>query len=385
MYMERKQHILENLIYAIIWLVILIVPVFSFYSEGTVEWKEARQYWLTILPFFLLFIINNYALIPFFLLRKRSWIYLLAIAGTVAILFTVWPGRSFVKRVQPFPDGREFVDQRGRQGPPPGMREGQFPPNHQLEGERPRELQEQFRDGRRPLHKPFFPPPILIDWMIALLVVGLNLAMRFLFKSMRDDRQIKELEKQTLQAELNYLKAQVNPHFFMNTLNNIHALIDIDTEKAKETVIELSKIMRYVLYEAEQARVPLGKEIQFLENYTALMRIRYADGVDIQTTFPEVVPEAQIPPLLLVTLLENAYKHGISYRRKSFVYSTLQVVNERLAYMVMNSTSTDTQPQGGVGMENLRKRLSLLYPNNYTLDVEQNEDEYVVTLNIPIS
>ncbi len=152
------------------------------------------------------------------------------------------------------------------------------------------------------------------DWLLAVLVIGCNLAIRFLFKSIQDDRHLKELESQRLKTELNYLKAQVNPHFFMNTLNNIHALIDIDGERAKETVIELSRIMRYVLYDADRPTVPLRKEMEFIDNYIRLMRIRYAGEVEIRTLCPADPPDVQVPPLMLITLTENAFKHGMSYR-----------------------------------------------------------------------
>ena len=107
---------------------------------------------------------------------------------------------------------------------------------------------------------------------LALLVVGINVAIKLLFKSMRDEEALKELEHQHLQSELQYLKYQINPHFFMNTLNNIHALVDMDAGKAKRTIVELSKLMRYVLYEASNRTILLSREIQFLDNYIALMK-----------------------------------------------------------------------------------------------------------------
>ena len=123
-------------------------------------------------------------------------------------------------------------------------------------------------------------------------MVGFNVAIKLLFKSIRDDRHLKELEKQNLQTELEYLKHQINPHFFMNTLNNIHALIDVDTEKAKESVIELSKIMRYILYDSSQPIISLQKEITLLNNYIALMRIRYTDSIDISVNIADNLPDA---------------------------------------------------------------------------------------------
>ena len=111
----------------------------------------------------------------------------------------------------------------------------------------------------------------------------------------------------------------------MNTLNNIHALVDIDTGKAKSTIVELSKLMRYVLYEASNKTILLSREIQFLENYVTLMSLRYPDRVSIEKNFPLEVPEVQIPPLLFVSFVENAFKHGISYRKESFVHVVMQL------------------------------------------------------------
>ena len=117
---------------------------------------------------------------------------------------------------------------------------------------------------------------------------------------MRDEEALKELEHQHLQSELQYLKYQINPHFFMNTLNNIHALVDMDAGKAKRTIVELSKLMRYVLYEASNRTILLSREIQFLDNYIALMKLRYTGRVRIECCMPDEVPEVQIPPLLFL-------------------------------------------------------------------------------------
>jgi len=225
---------------------------------------------------------------------------------------------------------------------------------------------------------------MLNDYMVAVLVVGFNIAIRYLFKSMRDEGRIRHLEAHNLQAELNYLKAQINPHFFMNTLNNIHALIDIDADRAKESVIELSKIMRYVLYEADMPRIQLGREIAFIENYVSLMRIRFSDEVDVRMSFPSPVPDIKVPPMLLVTLVENAFKHGISYRRDSFIHVALTVDGGRLRYTVANSASESLAGRPGVGMENMRKRLGLLFgEGGYTLSAHPTLDRYTVTLEIP--
>ena len=222
------------------------------------------------------------------------------------------------------------------------------------------------------------------DWLLAVLVIGCNLAIRFLFKSIQDDRHLKELESQRLKTELNYLKAQVNPHFFMNTLNNIHALIDIDGERAKETVIELSRIMRYVLYDADRPTVPLRKEMEFIDNYIRLMRIRYAGEVEIRTLCPADPPDVQVPPLMLITLTENAFKHGMSYREGSFIDIRLTVEEGVFSYTVENSVAPDAERGSGVGLENLRKRLGLLYGSAGSLETRNAGGRYTAKLKIPV-
>ena len=230
-----------------------------------------------------------------------------------------------------------------------------------------------------------FPPFLHFHILTILLIIGLNVAIKFLFKSIRDDHRMKDLEKQTSETELAYLKHQINPHFFMNTLNNIHALIDIDKEKAQQTILELSKIMRYVLYEASLPSVPLEKEIHFLSNYIELMKIRYTEQVDIRISLPEQIPDTQIPPLLFISFLENAFKHGISYRKASFIHLSMEIKEQELHCLFVNSNfNTQHTQEAGIGLENIRKRLHLLYHTNYTLHIENKDNQYRVLLIIPI-
>ena len=226
----------------------------------------------------------------------------------------------------------------------------------------------------------------LIHCVIAFLMVGFNIAVKLFFKSFRDEEMLKELEHQRLQSELQYLKYQINPHFFMNTLNNIHALVDIDTGKAKSTIVELSKLMRYVLYEASNKTILLLREVQFLENYVTLMSLRYPEKVSIEKNFPLEVPEVQIPPLLFISFVENAFKHGVSYRKESFVHVVMQLEEgNRLAFRCTNSTGTSSDEQHhGIGLENIRKRLRLLFGNDYTLSITEEDDKFDVLLIIPL-
>lgn len=369
---EKKQFLLENLIYLIIWLVIFAAPLFNlnYPQSGERDWGMILMMWKRTLPFFFLFLLNNYVLAPFFLIRRKSWKYVLFVVLALLVL-------SVFELRRPFPP----AESRDRRPPFPQEERFRFPDGRQREGNPGRQA--------RPFPSsppfPFFLRLMVNHWVIAILLLGLNIATKFLFKSIRDDRRLRELEKHTLEVELNYLKAQVNPHFFMNTLNNIHALIDLDTEKAKRTIIELSKMMRYVLYGANQTQVSLAKEIQFIENYVTLMRIRYTEGIEIRMQLPQAIPEATIPPLLLVTIIENAFKHGVSYRHSSFVHIVIAIGDERLSCLVANRVLPSLTPRHpGMGLENMRKRLSLLYENNYTLDTQQSDEEYRVTLIIPL-
>ena len=212
------------------------------------------------------------------------------------------------------------------------------------------------------------------------------MGIKLMYQSIRDEQTMAELKRQNLQAEMDYLKYQINPHFFMNTLNNIHALIDIDTDSAKSAVIELSKMMRYVLYDSGHARTTIDRDLQFLRNYIELMRIRYTDDVEIGIDVAEGVPmQASIPPLLLIVFVENAFKHGVSYHRRSFIRIALGYAAGRVSATIANSRAprpADSRP--GIGLDNVRKRLALIYgEDNYTLDIRPEEDRFTVQLTIP--
>ena len=214
----------------------------------------------------------------------------------------------------------------------------------------------------------------------------MNLGVKFYFKTRDDQKKLLRLEKENLEQQLEYLKYQINPHFFMNTLNNIHALVDIDAEKAKSTILELSKMMRFILYEGDKQGVPLTREFDFIRNYITLMELRYTDKVQIRVNLPQQAPDRLIPPLMLITFIENAFKHGISYQHPSFIDIMVDVQDDRLHFTCNNSKAEKSNPEkGGVGLTNVRQRLKLLYDNNYTLHIQDNPDTYQVQLTIPLS
>lgn len=238
-----------------------------------------------------------------------------------------------------------------------------------------------------------FGGPSTVAFNIMLLLLGLNVGAKYYFKSLDDRKRMKDLERDNLNQQLQYLKYQINPHFFMNTLNNIHALVDIDPEEAKHTIEVLSKLMRYVLYDADKPMAPLQKELDFLGHYINLMRIRYTDNVRIAVSLPASVPDILVPSLLFATFVENAFKHGVSYQKDSFIEVSVRVdeMTRELDFFCNNSKKTDAKEKqvkssnkkGGVGLQNAIKRLKLIYGNEYELKIDANAEEYRLLLRLP--
>ena len=193
-----------------------------------------------------------------------------------------------------------------------------------------------------------------------------------------------------LRSELEYLKYQVNPQFFMNSLNNIHALIDINKNKAQAAVQELSGMMRYLLYDKASMFVPLEKEISFLKNYIELMRLRYTDKLELSTDFSTEPQGVFVPSLLFTQFVENAFKHGVTYKKKSLIYVSLDLdeAGEYVLFVCRNTLhdaakATTLPSQGGIGIENARKRLELLYGGKASMRIDNDGEWYNVELKIP--
>lgn len=172
----------------------------------------------------------------------------------------------------------------------------------------------------------------------------------------------------------------------MNTLNNIHSLVDFNKEEAKEAIIKLSKMMRYLLYETATDKTTLKREVEFLESYINLMKLRFNEKVMISLNLPSAIPDITLPPFIFISLIENAFKHGISYRDESFINIDLILLKEKLLLVINNSKNEKNQIEdfSGIGIENTRKRLDLLYGTNYSLDITSDKDLFTVNLSIPL-
>ena len=203
------------------------------------------------------------------------------------------------------------------------------------------------------------------------------------------DQKLKEMEAARAQAELRNLRNQINPHFLLNTLNNIYALTAFDTAKAQEAIQVLSKMMRHILYDYQKPMIPLKEEIDFLENYVKLMRIRLPQSVEV--TFNAVQPTGtvEVAPMILISLVENAFKHGTSPTEKSFVHINISTNGQQLICDIQNSNNPKTASDHsghGIGLQQVERRLQLAYPDRYTWEqgTRDNDKTYYSTITIQL-
>jgi LytS/YehU family sensor histidine kinase len=182
------------------------------------------------------------------------------------------------------------------------------------------------------------------------------------------DQKLKEAEAAHATAELRNLRSQINPHFLLNTLNNIYALTAFDTPKAQEAIQELYKMLRHILYDYQQTTVSLADEIEFLQNYVNLMRIRLQQSVDVQFNISTLNTSVEIAPLLFISLVENAFKHGVSPSEPSFIHIHIESDEHKVVCDIQNSNhpkTADDNSGHGIGLRNVQRRLDLYYPDHY--------------------
>jgi hypothetical protein len=344
---------IEILLYVVIWALVFSVPYFSERSSGHINWNEVAKNWTNVTGYLVVFLVNVYILVPRFLLKKRFLNYFISVFALVFFII------ALPLLLQP--------------GIPPYS----GPPN----------------DGLRTpgINSPMQKPPIMVfadNLIICILLLGAGTAISMMKKWLSEEKLRINAEKEQLKTSLALLRHQVSPHFFMNTLNNIHTLIELDSEKAQDAVDRLSTLMRYLLYDSAQSTIELKKEIEFIHSFISLMQLRHSEEVDVKTVIPEQIPNVQIPPMLFISLIENAFKHGVCYPLKSYIYFELYIEGTYLHCIVKNSKHKNTANQhgeySGIGLGNIKDSLRLLYEDNFRLNILDTENEFEVTLSIPI-
>lgn len=211
-------------------------------------------------------------------------------------------------------------------------------------------------------------------------------ALAYFIRSQKQEKQLRELKEQQLNAELNYLKIQLQPHFFFNTLNNIYSLTLQGSEKAAPLIAKHSDIMRYILYEASKPKLKLKQEIDFLKTYTEVEAIRYSDKIRITFESQGINETARIEPLLLLPFIENTFKHGIREEiNEGYIHIIISLVENEISAEIRNSKISDQEKKSankGIGLENIAKRLQILYPGAHKMEILEDDYSYELRLTL---
>ncbi len=234
--------------------------------------------------------------------------------------------------------------------------------------------------------------PEMIDVMMLFFnmffVVFVAIAIKFYKRWNEKDYREQKVQKEKVEAELQMLKTQINPHFLFNTLNSIYVLAMKKSDQTASIVLRLSDILDYILYKIDAPKIPVSSEIQIIENYIELEKIRFTDRIDLSFTSNFTSKDIQIPPMLIIPFVENAFKHGVAKSmEKSWIRIAIEETDGLLSIAVSNSKSQNsiTSKTGGIGLVNVTKRLNLLYGDSYTLNITENSTRYDVHLSIPLN
>jgi two-component system, LytTR family, sensor kinase len=364
---ETKEQISRIIFHLLVWIVILGLPILAAKRFQMGRNFQLTFYTLTAIDA-LIFYVNYLFLVPILFFRKNKYRYFIAI---LALLFCLYFVSAFANEHVNSLITRNNPEQLARL--PNGAH---VPGSMQPPGLRPR----------------FFiamPNAHLIGYTLSsVFMVFLSMGLRVLERQTKIEKMQGEMEKAKLNAELALLKSQISPHFFFNTLNNIYSLIGRSNEDSKDAVIKLSKMMRYVLNESGQDSTHLSDEIEFMNNYIDLMKLRMGAKTRLKVDFPAINNDLMIPHLLFISLIENAFKYGISVQEESFINISLDCVGNNIIFKCENGLSESNNgpifASTGIGLENLKKRLGLLYPGRHDLDIGRTKNKFEVNLLIQL-
>jgi two-component system sensor histidine kinase AlgZ len=337
--LQRKREVLIHTAFWVVYLSFIINHITSYQTGPHIHWGRVLLASLISISYLIaLSYLNYFYLMPVFLLKKRIGSFIFGFASAFAILTALRVGAETVAF------------------------------DHSWE------LQSAVRTQ------------LIIQSTISDLFIVLFIGLlRFAAGWVELDSRRRQLETEKLNAEVKFLKAQVNPHFLFNTLNNLYYLSTIKSDTAPLVISKLSEVMRYMIYDSNHETIALSKEIEYMQHYIGLERLRVRDGVPLEF---EVTGRTDIPisPLILITFLENAFKHGVSNSSdQCWIKAQLAVNEDRLVYRIANSkTKAVAYPaeSEGIGLKNVKRRLELCYPGRHTLEIDDRKDAYAVTLSI---
>lgn len=345
---KNRRNVIIDLAQLMAWVGLMLVP---FLVDLTITGRLASAVRVLkgtmhfVLPLFLLYALNYYFLVPYFLHRsgRKRWFYLCN-----ALVLLVW---DLIRYTRPVEFPRETIDQFGEQG-----------------------------------MWAFYVGSIFISVFLQVMVIALAVGIRHIMRSNEERMAMEEERRKSAEAELTWLKNQLNPHFLFNTLNNISSLTQIDPDKAQESIGQLSDLLRYALYDSQSNTVPLAAEMEFMENYIDLMALRCNDNTVVEKHLDVPQGHYEIAPLLFISLVENAFKHGVNARYPSFV-NIFMGMERQLVFRCENSLfeKQGTDHIGsGIGLENMKRRLDLLYPGKYTYSRKAGDGVYSVEVTLDL-
>jgi len=344
---------------------ILVWAVFgTIYFTQPLSWRIAVPYqlWLKnalILSLLVIsYYLNSLVLVPRFLLKNNSGIYMLFVLGLAAIVVIL----------------NSYIDI--------------WLNLHQL-------IEEAFHKMGPPKHRDFkhlWDVGTIVAMIgTSALVLGISTSITTIQNWQKDKQKHQEMEQDKISSELSFLKAQINPHFFFNTLNNIYALTLINADTSRKAIHQLSRMMRYVLYDTQNSTTLLSQEIAFVKDYISLMQLRLTDVVKIEFTSPASLKDVAIAPMIFLPFVENAFKHGVSATQPSYINIDINQQNSSVDLKVVNTIikeqNNNLEAGSGIGLNNTRRRLDLLYPGKYSLLINEDaaKNTYSVHLTLHLS
>lgn len=342
--------------YGLIWTLVFLSPYLrNMHDLNEMNWNRMIGDSINLALFFIVFLVNLLFLIPKLLFTNKRTKYIIAVSFIVLLVAVL------------------DILLHKLSTPPRSIAVGFHPSQNMYEN---------------PFVQFSFIGTMFNNLIIAILVIGSSTALEVSNRWLIEEKKRKDIEKEHLKTNLALLRHQVSPHFLMNTLNNIHSLIEMDSEKAQDAVERLSILMRYLLYDSAQTTIELKKEIDFIKSFVNLMQLRYSDNVKVTIVIPHNIPEVKIPPMLFISLLENAFKHGVSYPDDSFIYFEIEFQNKYLICNIKNSkpkvVANSQGEYSGIGIENIKESLRLLYEDNFQFNFFNKENDFEVNLKIPL-
>ena len=364
----RKGKYTMIIVHILIWAVILGLPIYAAKRFQMGSNFLLTYYTLTAIDA-LIFYTNYLFLVPVLFFHKKRYRYYISVLTLVFFVYFIsnFANNQISNIISKNGNSEQILRQPGEE------RRLNLPPIQM----------------RRPRFIIVMPNAYFIGFTLtSLFMVFLSLGLRVLERQSKIEKMQEEMEKAKLNAELVLLKNQISPHFFFNTLNNIYSLIGRNNVDSKNAVIKLSKLMRYLLNESGEDYKLLSDEIEFMNNYIDLMKLRIGAKTRLNVNFPAEYNNLMIPYLLFVSIIENAFKYGISVQEESYVNISLECLKNNILFKCENglpeSNNVPVFESTGIGLENLKKRLSLLYPGRHELKIDRTKNKFEVNLIIQL-